>query len=252
MKVVKYLILLLLILVIGFSIHVEAQPNSFEVTHTKTMNTPQAVIYSDIIDFKNWEDKDGISTMKIIATTHNSSITEKLQFAHFPQNDITWCLKSNEDRSIDVTYTISDKDSPFGLKAFATIMGGMESEIGPPYERGLVMLDSVLQEGIPLTVYNEMAETVIMSNGIPINERVELPSESDISLGFMPNMKVLKTTLTGNYTNLPKAREATIKHLTKQGFEQSEYKPYEIHATDLGFYPNPSDWITEIYVPIKE
>jgi len=337
MKALKYIILLLLILVIGFSIYVAVQPNSFEVTRTKTINAPQAVIYNNIIDFKNWEDwnswveakpetkimlpehtkgiggsyawedEDGIGTMKTIATTPNSSITQEMQFADFPKNDVTWSLKANEDGSTDVTWTISGKDLPFGFKAFATVMGGMESQIGPHYERGLVMLDSVLQEdmkrfsmeikgvseygggfylykttnansqnisakmgqnfgaimqfmgsqglkqsGMPLTVYNEMAETVIMSNGIPINERVEIPSESDVSLGFMSNMKVLKTTLTGNYTNLPKAWEATMKYLAEQGFEQSEYKPFEIYSTDPGLYPNPADWITEIYVPIKE
>lgn len=337
MKALKYIILLLLILVIGFSIYVAVQPNSFEVTRTKTINAPQAVIYNNIIDFKNWEDwnswveakpetkimlpentkgiggsyawedEDGIGTMKTIATTPNSSITQEMQFADFPKNDVTWNLKANEDGSTDVTWTISGKDLPFGFKAFTTVMGGMESQIGPHYERGLVMLDSVLQEdmkrfsieikgvseygggfylykttnansqnisakmgqnfgaimqfmgtqglkqsGMPLTVYNEMAETVIMSNGIPINERVEIPSESDVSLGFMPNMKVLKTTLNGNYTNLPKAWEATMKHLAEQGFEQSEYKPFEIYSTDPGLYPNPADWITEIYVPIKE
>lgn len=337
MKALKYIILLLLILVIGFSIYVAVQPNSFEVTRTKTINAPQAVIYNNIIDFKNWEDwnswveakpetkimlpentkgiggsyawedEDGIGTMKTIATTPNSSITQEMQFADFPKNDVTWSLKANEDGSTDVTWTISGKDLPFGFKAFATVMGGMESQIGPHYERGLVMLDSVLQEdmkrfsieikgvseygggfylykttnansqnisakmgqnfgaimqfmgtqglkqsGMPLTVYNEMAETVIMSNGIPINERIEVPADADVSLGFMPNMKVLKTTLTGNYTNLPKAWEATMKYLAEQGLEQSEYKPFEIYSTDPGLYPNPADWITEIYVPIKE
>ena len=337
MKALKYIILLLLILVIGFSIYVAVQPNTFEVTRTKTINAPQAVIYDNIIDFKNWEDwnswaeakpetkimlpentkgiggsytwedEDGIGTMKTTATIPNSSITQEMQFADFPKNDVTWNLKANEDGSTDVTWTISGKDLPFGFKAFATVMGGMESQIGPHYERGLVMLDSVLQEdmkrfsieikgvseygggfylykttnansqnisakmgqnfgaimqfmgsqglkqsGMPLTVYNEMAETVVMSNGIPINERIEVPADANVSLGFMPNMKVLKTTLTGNYTNLPKVWEATMKHLAEQGFEQSEYKPFEIYSTDPGLYPNPADWITEIYIPIKE
>ena len=125
MKALKYIILLLLILVIGFSIYVAVQPNTFEVTRTKTINAPQAVIYDNIIDFKNWEDwnswaeakpetkimlpentkgiggsytwedEDGIGTMKTTATIPNSSITQEMQFADFPKNDVTWNLKAN-------------------------------------------------------------------------------------------------------------------------------------------------------------
>lgn len=176
MKALKYVLLLLLILIIGFSIYIAVQPNSFEVTRTKTINAPQSVVYNNIIDFKNWEawnswveenpetkvmlpeqtkgiggsysweDEDGIGTMKTLATTLNSSITQEMQFGDFPKNDVTWDLKDNKNGTTDVTWTISGKDLPFGFKAFATVMGGMEKQIGPHYERGLTMLDSVLQK----------------------------------------------------------------------------------------------------------
>ncbi|MCT4628868.1 GyrI-like domain-containing protein [Winogradskyella sp.] len=337
MKAFKYILLLVLILIIGFAIYIAVQPNSFEVTRTKTINAPQAVIYNNIIDFKNWEawnswieekpetkimlseqtkgvggsyswdDAGDIGTMKTIATTPSSSIIQEMQFGDFPKNDVTWNLKPNNDGTTEVTWSISGKDLPFGFKAFATIMGGMEKQIGPHYERGLIMLDSVIQEdmkrydvkingiteygggfylykttnansqnismkmgqnfgaimqfmgknglkqsGMPLTVYNNMSETnLIMSNGIPVKERIDIPEDSDVSIDFIPKMKVLKTTLTGNYTNLPKAWEATMKHLTENGLEQSDYKPFEIYTTDPGNYPNPADWKTEIYIPLK-
>lgn len=338
MKALKYILLLLLVLVIGFSIYIAVQPNSFEVTRTKTINAPQAVIYNNIIDFKNWEswnswveenpetkimlseqtkgiggsysweDEDGVGTMKTLATTPNSSITQEMQFAEFPKNDVTWDLKPNDDGTTEVTWTISGKDLPFGFKAFSAVMGGMEKQIGPHYERGLTMLDSVLQEdmsrynikingiteygggfylykttnansqnisakmgqnfgaimqfmsqngikqsGMPLTVYNDMSSAdVIMSNGIPVNERIDIPADSDIAIGFMPKMKALKTTLTGNYTNLTQAWEAANKYLADNNLEQTDQKPFEIYTTDPGNYPNPADWLTEIYIPIKE
>jgi effector-binding domain-containing protein len=105
---------------------------------------------------------------------------------------------------------------------------------------------------MPLTVYNGMSSSnVIMSNGIPINERIEIPADSDVSINFIPNTKVLKTTLTGNYTYLPKAWEATMTYLAENGIEQSNLEPFEIYTTDPGNYPNPADWKTEIYIPIK-
>ncbi|WP_299113050.1 SRPBCC family protein [uncultured Winogradskyella sp.] len=193
MKILKYILLLLLVLIIGFSIYIAVQPNSFEVTRTRTVNAPQAVVYNNIIDFKNWEswnswveakpetkitlseqtkgvggsysweDEDGIGTMKTTDTKPNSSITQEMQFADFPVNEVTWDLKSNTNGTTDVTWSISGKDLPFGFKAFATIMGGMEKQIGPHYERGLEMLDSVVQK--EMKVYSINTEGVKQHSG---------------------------------------------------------------------------------------
>lgn len=112
--------------------------------------------------------------------------------------------------------------------------------------------NGIKQSGMPLTVYNDMSSSdVIMSNGIPVNEKITLPEGSDVSINFIPNIKVLKTTLKGNYTNLSKAWEETMAYLVKNNLEQSEEKPFEIYTTDPGHYPNPADWVTEIYIPIK-
>jgi effector-binding domain-containing protein len=337
MKALKYVLLLLLIFIIGFCIYIAVQPNSFEVTRTKTINAPQSVVYNNVIDFKNWEswsswveekpetkimlseqtegiggsyswkDEDGIGTMKTIDAKASSSISQEMQFGDFPSSNVTWNFNSNEDGTTDITWKITGKDLPFAFKAFSTVMGGMEKQIGPHFKRGLTLLDSVLvadmnrynveingvteygggfylykttnansqnisakmgqnfgaimqfmssnglkQSGMPLTVYNGMSSSnVIMSNGIPINERIEIPADSDVSINFIPNTKVLKTTLTGNYTYLPKAWEATMTYLAENGIEQSNLEPFEIYTTDPGNYPNPADWKTEIYIPIK-
>ncbi|WP_439153181.1 SRPBCC family protein [Winogradskyella sp.] len=337
MKALKYVLLLLLIFIIGFCIYIAVQPNSFEVTRTKTINAPQPVVYNNVIDFKNWEswsswveenpetkitladqtkgiggsyfweDDDGVGTMKTVDAEASSSITQKMQFGDFPNSDVTWDFKPNEDGITEVTWTITGKHLPFVFKAFSTVMGGMEQQIGPHFERSLTLLDSVIvedmnrhnieingiteygggfylykttnansqnmsakmaenfgtvmefmgtkglkQSGMPLTVYNDMSSgNVIMSNGIPVNQRIDIPEGSDVSLNFIPKTKVLKTTLTGNYTYLSKAWAATMKYIAKNGLEQADLDPFEIYTTDPGNYPNPADWKTEIYIPIK-
>ena len=55
MKALKYISFLLLIVIIGMSIYIAIQPNEFEVSRTRTINTPAAVLYDNVIDFKNWE-----------------------------------------------------------------------------------------------------------------------------------------------------------------------------------------------------
>lgn len=117
-----------------------------------------------------------------------------------------------------------------------------------------MMQNSVAQNGMPFTIYNEMSPengNIIMSNAIPVVNKINVPAESEVLCGFMPKIKALKTTLKGNYTNLPKAWSAAMEHLTKNGLEQSSMKPFEIYTNDPGDFPNPADWMTEIYIPIK-
>tara|TARA_R110002049_G_scaffold308939_1_gene515020 strand:- start:6801 stop:7823 length:1023 start_codon:yes stop_codon:yes gene_type:complete len=174
MKTLRYLLFLILIAIIGLSIYVAVQPNSFEVSRTRTIKAPAAVIYENIIDFKNWEtwspwiekdpsvkltypeqtsgvegsysweDKDGVGTMKTIKATPNEAIKQQMQFAEFPASEILWNFKPNDDGSTEVTWRISGKNLPFGFKAYNIFSGGMEKQIGPDFERGLEKLDSVV------------------------------------------------------------------------------------------------------------
>ncbi len=193
MKTLKYIVLLLLILIIGFSIYIAVQPNSFDVTRTKTINAPQSVVYNNIIDFKNWEawsswmeekpetvitlaeqtqgiggsyaweDDDGVGSMTTIGTVPMTSITQDMQFGDNPKSEVTWSLKPNEDGTTEVTWNIVGKDLPFGFKIFSTLMGGMEKQIGPHFERGLTMLDSVLQA--EMKVYSINVQGVTQHSG---------------------------------------------------------------------------------------
>lgn len=171
MKALKYILFLLLIVVIGLSIFIAVQPNSFEVERSRTINAPVQVVYNNVIDFKNWEawnsrkeedpsimmtmanqtkgvggsyswtDEDGIGTMKTIVAVANTSINQEMQFGDFPKSDVKWLFTPNEDGSTKVTWNISGKDLPFIFKTFSTLMGGMEKQIGPHYERSLELLD---------------------------------------------------------------------------------------------------------------
>lgn len=188
MKAFKYIAFLLLIAVIGTSMYIAVQPSTFEVSRTRTINAPAAVIYKNVNDFKNWqdwsswveadknmkitlprltsgvngsyswEDKDGIGSMKTLQTVANTSITQKMQFADYPPSDIQWTFKSNPNGSTDVTWSISGKDLPFGFKMYTIFSGGMEKQIAPHYERSLEKLDSI--------VISDMKKYSIIVNGV--------------------------------------------------------------------------------------
>lgn len=115
--------------------------------------------------------------------------------------------------------------------------------------------NQISMNGMPLTVYLEMDQengTVIMSNGIPVNEKIETSSDTDILCGYIPKTKVLKVLLTGNYTHLGKAWTEAMNYISSNSLVQSEIKPFEIYINDPGDFPNPADWKTEIYIPIQE
>ncbi|TYA97874.1 SRPBCC family protein, partial [Seonamhaeicola marinus] len=114
--------------------------------------------------------------------------------------------------------------------------------------------NNIVSNGMPFTIYNEMNTengNIIMSNAIPILNKVKVEKDSEVLCGFIPKIKVLKTTLKGNYTNLPKAWEATMKHIAESGLVQADMPPFEIYTNDPGDFPNPADWVTEIYIPLK-
>ena len=339
MKSLKYILFLLLILFIGFSIYIAVQPNSYNITRNKTINAPAAVIFNNVNDYKNWEawspwieqepdlqityseqtsgvggsyswiGEDGPGNMKTLAVSPYDSISQEMQFSDFPPSNVYWKFEKAENGT-NVTWGMKSNKIPFMLKFFAAINGGMDKMVGPNFERGLEKLDSIIINsmkaynieingiteygggfylykttnasnanisqimgqqygsisafmgqnniafnGMPFTIYHDMNMengTVIMSNAIPVKEKIIITGDSNILCDYLPKMKVLKTTLKGNYSNLSEAWKTTMTYIAENNIEQAEYKPFEIYTTDPGNYPNPSDWITEIYIPIKE
>ena len=188
MKTFKYLLFLLLIIIIGFFIYIAVQPNSIEVSRTRTIKAPASVIYNNVIDFKNWEtwsawaetnndveislpnqtkgingaifweDNNGTGTIKTTDAMPFSSIYQDMQISNFPSSNLNWKFKSNDDGSTNVTWTIAANQLSFNFKIKSVLMGNIEQEIGTHYERSLEKLDSV--------VVTDMKKYSIEINGI--------------------------------------------------------------------------------------
>jgi effector-binding domain-containing protein len=340
MKVLKYIVIVLVVLLITSFTYVAVQPNNYDVQRTRIINAPAAVLFNSVNDFKNWEawspwvekepdlqitypentsgvggsyswiGKEGAGNMKTLAVSPYDSISQDMQFEDFPPSNIYWKFIKTEKGTV-ITWGMKSNKMPFILKFYAAISGGMDKMVGPDLQRGLERLDSVAvnsikaynvsingiteygggfylykttnakssnisqvmgqqygsismfmgknnitMNGMPFTIYHDMNfenGSVIMSNGMPVKEKVVVTGDTDILSGYMPKQKVLKVTLKGNYNNLPKAWETAMTYITDNNLEQStDNKPFEIYTTDPGNLPNPSDWVTEIYIPLKE
>lgn len=110
--------------------------------------------------------------------------------------------------------------------------------------------------GAPLMIYKEVDEqnnTAIISSGVPTNSRVITPLDSDILCGFMESQMVLKTTLKGNHSNLMEAWAAADEYIRTHNIEKREDgEAFEIYINQPQDYPNPADWVTEVYIPVQQ
>ncbi len=116
--------------------------------------------------------------------------------------------------------------------------------------------NKIQMAGAPFTLYHKFDRennAVIFSCAVPVSERIITESGSGIQTGMLKPFKAIKTTLKGNYTNSNEARETAYKYLADNKLEQvTGSAVLEVYLTDPMSTPNPADWITEIYIPIKE
>ncbi|HLV15036.1 MAG TPA: GyrI-like domain-containing protein [Xanthomarina sp.] len=193
MKALKYILFLILTLIIGLTIYIAVQPNSFEIKRTRTIEAPTQVIYNNVIDFENWEawspwteknnetkvtlgektkgigssyswvDKVGKGQLKTIETSENNSIDQKLQFGEYAPSDIHWDFKPKTKSITEVSWTMNSDKIPFKFKAYALFTGGFDEMIGPDFERGLERLDSIVVSS--MKVYSIKIDKITQHGG---------------------------------------------------------------------------------------
>lgn len=108
--------------------------------------------------------------------------------------------------------------------------------------------------GVPFTYYHKWDEennATIFSCGIPTAEKI-ITTDNDIQTGELKPFKAVKTVLKGDYSNLKEAWETAIKYINDNNLVEIEDGAHlEVYRTDPGQFPNPADWITEIYISVK-
>lgn len=175
MKILKYLLIIILVLLLGGWAYISTQPDSYDVKRTRLIKAPASVIFNNLNDYKNWKEwgpwykedpsieatypeqtsgigasyswtgKDGPGSMKTIALVENKSLEQKLQFDDFEPNDIYWTLEEVEEGT-NVTWGMKADKTPFMFKFLAAISGGMDGVFGPMEEEGLENLDHIIME----------------------------------------------------------------------------------------------------------
>ncbi len=139
----------------------------------------------------------------------------------------------------------------------ATSLDALSDKMGQliPKVKTYMQDNNISVSGDPMTIYNTYNpddNSAIISCAIPTTTRVVVPDDSDILCGFMPAQTVVKTTLKGNYKNLPEAWAKAMEYLQENNYERfGAGTNFEIYVKGPQQEPNPAEWITELYVPIK-
>ncbi len=139
--------------------------------------------------------------------------------------------------------TTASKQSEVGAK-----MGPMMGKVA-----AFMQKNQIQSSGMPFTIYNEWDTTnnsTIFSAAIPVNERI-IVTEGDVLCGYMPPVSAIKTTLKGNYENLPKAYAKAQQYIQDNVIMvDTAHKMFEVYTNDPGEVTNPADWQTDIYIPV--
>ncbi len=339
MKVLKFLVFLILIVIIGGAIYFGAKDGSYDINESKTIKAPVALVFNTVNEYNTWQEwgpwkeQDPNMTFSYPEQTSgigsgyswNGQLNGKLETTHLVANksleqDLTletsrgdrypkmyWSFESQENGSTTVQWGMRGEHT-FMDKVFYALKGIEYNEgIKEMHHNGLEAIETyVLKEmssfnisestlteygggfylyktssassnnisaimgqnygeimsfaaqnnialaGMPFTIYLEMSSGgVVMSNAIPVREKIAVAGNTNILSGYLPTTKVVKTTLKGDYTYLSQAWDKANQYVAQYDLETSNLKPFEIYTNDPGNFPNPADWTTDLYIPIN-
>ncbi len=191
MKIIKRIIVLILILIVLGALYLATLDGNFNVERSRTINAQPEVLYNEVIDYKNWQDwgpwyesdstivptydsitsgigasyswtdKEGGGSMTTTNVDEPNRIDQQITF-NTPMGDmvsnIYWQFE-NQNQQTKVTWGMEGELGFFYRMAASK----MEEQVGPMLERGLVLLDSVIQ--VKMEKYSIKQEGVVAYSG---------------------------------------------------------------------------------------
>ena len=171
MKILKYIVLLLLLSFVSFSVFIATQKGNFTIEKSKIIHTSKSNLYNYVNDYQNWGDfmvfmvkdstirihfskttigkgakstwegTEGKGTVQTFSVKENDSITQKMDLDGSKFNT-TWIFK---DTLGGTKVTLKSKgEMSFSYKIYTALHGGATRIIGSLFEKSLANLDKSL------------------------------------------------------------------------------------------------------------
>lgn len=183
MKILKYFIFLLLIVIVGGAIYFGTKDGKFDVSRTKTFNAPAEVVFNNVNDFRNWEkwgpwmkedtemeinyaektqgegaayswksEEMGDGSMQTARVIPNKEIDQKIVFdtpIGNSESEIYWRFEPSEEAGkTNVTWGMRGEHS-FMEKVFMTFQSeDFEKTLAAMYDDGLTNLEKEVQDAM--------------------------------------------------------------------------------------------------------
>ena len=192
MKIFKYLLFLILIVLIGGSIYVATKDGNYKFEESKVYNAPQEIVFKEVNNFENWEfwdpwnqnsenviinygdtvqgenasyliesDEDGDIKIETIEAKPFTDITQKIVLPHnFTKatSKMYWTFESLENGQTNVTWGMEGKQSFKEKLSFLLSEASLTEIMRPKLEKGLGMMQEVIT--------NKMNEYKISVDGV--------------------------------------------------------------------------------------
>jgi len=192
MKILKYILLLLLLSFVSFSVFIATQKGHFVIEKSKIIHTTKSNLYNYVNDYQNWEDfmafmmedaamkahfskttigkgarctwegTEGTGTVQTFSVKENDSITQKMDW-NGSEFNTTWIFK---DTLGGTKVTLKSKgEMSFSYKIYTALHGGATRIIGSLFENSLINLDKSLDYEI--NTYSIKENGIVTKLGTP-------------------------------------------------------------------------------------
>lgn len=120
--------------------------------------------------------------------------------------------------------------------------------------QAFVAQNKITTAGYPFILYKNLdktAQTATYTFAIPIKDEIFTAAGSEYEGGKITPHTALKTTLTGDYSHLQKAWKKAIDYINQKVLQENKTGSYiQVFATGSKQTRRPSQWQTDIYIPI--
>ena len=173
MRILKYILLLILLILLAFSVYLSTKEGSFSVTKSKVINIDKSALFQYVNDYQNWESFCGLDDkeMKINYPKNTIGVGGSFSWSGTDGEGVvkTIYLKENDSIAQKVNWNgesgdayITFKDTIGGTKVTmnssgeldfmgklqSLFYGGFEKKLGADFENNLATLDKVLRKEI--------------------------------------------------------------------------------------------------------
>jgi len=283
MKIINYIFLLVLLALLAATVHISTQKNEFNVTQSQFIKAPKSQVYLYLNDCRNWQtfsywkQTDPSQTFSFPSNTigtggycawEGSNESGKMIITNCIENQkIVQKIQVN-GRAIKATWTLKDSLNGtvvqwqyagavnFKSKVSYALHGGVSAiRILLPRMLRFYEKNKLKATGAPFVIYHAYDYPKGYSKisvCLPIKDSVFTSPGSQITGGKLEPFTCYTTTVKGDYQHLLAARKKTRAYFEKNHIIENTAVPMlEVYTKSSSQIANPSQWVTELYFPIK-